>query len=232
MIFYDCNGNERHFDELTKFSSEGWCSEVYQYDSNMMLKKYRDSCFRRLRLNKDVCDIIQRIDSPHIYKINDLLFSKNEKKSPVAAYTYQYVKSDHVDILTMPTEYMIYNMNELSKLFTKFSDYHIRVGDLKTENTVLQKDNIVLIDLDLFRKVLMSKGRVNKRNQLDLLYLFKDLLSDCAYIYDYSDDFLDSIIEIFANCSKSADGVLEVQKQFQKHKYPVDYINKYTKNKI
>jgi len=243
MIFYDYNGNEHEFD-LSNRIGNGWCGEVYQYESELVLKKYRDLCHKRLRLKKDVYDIVKDINSPHIVEINELLFKKKREDSifsvlglenvAVDAYTCKYIKADAIDILNTPTEYLIHNMNELSKLFTELSRHGVRVEDLKASNTIIQEDKIVLIDFDLFHKVLMTNKRLDRLNQLDLLLLFKEIISDCVWEYEYEFDLIDSIDEVF-KCSQyfgASAPIVEVSKQLQKYKYPIDYLRKYTDKKI
>lgn len=230
MKFYDYYGQVHNYDLSDKINhNQGLCGEVYRCDSQWLLKKYRDHCSSDLRLSKDLYDVMKEIDSEHLVEIRDLLFQEKRESemTPIDAYTCRYVQPYADDILLMPTDYLTYNMNELSKVFTKFSECSIRVDDVKGENAIMQKDKIVLIDIDLFYKVMMNKGELDNLNQLDLLKLFKEMLSSCVYEYEHNLAFLNSISEIFEGSSR----VLDVIQKFQSYKYPVDYINEYTKNR-
>lgn len=52
MTFYDCYGNEKHFDKLINLSSEGCCGEVSFYSPDELLKVYRKTCHDNSRLKK------------------------------------------------------------------------------------------------------------------------------------------------------------------------------------
>ncbi len=225
MKYYDCSGVEHEFD-LSDNIGHGWCGDVYRYDSEWVLKKYRDFCSGRLRLKKDIYDIVKELDSKYIVEFKDLLFKDKDAKAktPIDGYTCRYVRPEMVDILSMPTDYLTDNIDEISKVFAELSNRGVRVSDLKGSNVIIQNDKIVLIDIDLFHRVRTGKKKLNRLNQLDLLYLFKEILSDSVYEYEHNFNYLDVIDDVFADFSKSSDSVLEVQKQFQKYKCPADYL--------
>lgn len=70
--------------------------------------------------------------------------------------------------------YLLENIEKLEKLFETFSDYKICVEDVKRRNTVINRNEIIIIDPDLFyifnenaSKDFMSL--VNKRKLLELV---------------------------------------------------------------
>ena len=70
--------------------------------------------------------------------------------------------------------YLLENIEKLEKLFETFSDYKICVEDVKRRNTVINRNEIIIIDPDLFyifnenaSKYFMSL--VNKRKLLELV---------------------------------------------------------------
>ena len=70
--------------------------------------------------------------------------------------------------------YLLENIEKLEKLFETFSDYKICVEDVKRRNTVINRNEIIIIDHDLFyifnenaSKDFMSL--VNKRKLLELV---------------------------------------------------------------
>lgn len=243
MVLYDYNGNEYEFDLSNKIG-DGFCGNVYRYDNEFVLKQYRDLCPNCLRLKRNIYDAIKEINSPHVVEIINLLYKNKIEKSknsliglrnkPISGYTCKYIKPDKVDILTTPTEYLIYNMNELNKVFTEFSKRNIRANDVKIENVVMKNDKIVLIDLDLFHKVMIKDKNLERLNQIELLRLFRDIVSDSIYDCEYNVDFIESVERMFnlSMFTKETDLISEVIKQFQKYKYPVDYIYEYTKNRL
>ena len=243
MVLYDYEGNEHEFDLSDKIGN-GFCGEVYRYDSEFVLKKYRESCPNCLKLKRNIYEAIKEINSPHVVEIINLLYTNKigNSNSPlfglrnksISGYMCKYIKPDKIDILSIPTEYLLYNINELNKVFTEFSNRNIRAIDVKVENVVMQNDKIVLIDLDLFRKGMLRDKRIERLNQIDLLHLFRDMVSDSIFDCEYNIDFLESIEKIFdlSKFTKETDLILEITKQFQKYKYPVDYIYEYTKNRL
>ncbi len=70
--------------------------------------------------------------------------------------------------------YLLENIEKLEKLFETFSDYKICIEDVKRRNTVINRNEIIIIDPDLFyifnenaSKDFMSL--VNKRKLLELV---------------------------------------------------------------
>ena len=70
--------------------------------------------------------------------------------------------------------YLLENIEKLEKLFETFSNYKICVEDVKRRNTVINRNEIIIIDHDLFyifnenaSKDFMSL--VNKRKLLELV---------------------------------------------------------------
>lgn len=241
MLFYDCYGNEYEFDLSNKVGN-GNCGEIYRYDSEWVLKYYYDTCCDDYRLRKGIYDIIQEIKSPYIAEVKDLLFKEKINddvsdldfffdKHVIDAYTCRYIRPDNIDILTTSTDYLVDNMNELSKLFFEFAKYDIGTFDVKPDNAIVQSDKIVLIDLDLFKKSRVSGDELEEMNQKRLLHFIRCLLMDCMLAYGYHRDLISSMNYMFRNIryNSGANVVLEVAKEFQKYKYPIDCIKEYKK---
>lgn len=206
MIFYDCNGNEKHFDTLIPLSSEGCCSEVSFYSPDELLKIYHKTCHDNCKLKKYVYDVIKELKSSHMYEITSLLFDKKIsglyfdeshifKMNPIDAYTCKYVKPDDINILTMSTDYILDNMYEISKIFSYLSLKEIRTQDVKPQNTILTSDKIILIDIDCFDRVDVSLDSLNRRNQFDIFRLLQNLFLDCIDKYASIDDDIKELIE-------------------------------------
>ena len=101
-------------------------------------------------------------------------FSK-KKSFVIDAYTAKYYSGNNlVNVMFEQKNYLLENIEKLEKLFETFSDYKICVEDVKRRNTVSNRNEIIIIDPDLFyifnenaSKDFMSL--VNKRKLLELV---------------------------------------------------------------
>ncbi len=241
MVFYDIMNREHRFDNLEKIG-EGCCGTVYKYDPEWVIKHYNKTCSDDYRLSKFIYDLIRQINSSHIAEVKDLLFEQKIediifdvnfffKHRPIDAYTCRYIKEDRFDMLTTPTDYVLDNMNEISKIFNIFSENGIRTNDVKAANAIVQTDKVVLIDLDGFEKVNVSCLGLNAFNQRQILHLFRGLLLNSICEYDYDSRLTLGLYDLFdfSSISIDADVVSELQNRISGYKYPIDAIKKYKK---
>ena len=98
----------------------------------------------------------------------------------VDAYTAKYYPEEPINVLYEHTDYLLDNFNELEILFKIFSYNGIVTDDVKGENTVLNKNSIIIIDPDAFYTSKESQKNLLIWNKKELLHLFKSLLLDSA----------------------------------------------------
>jgi len=224
MKYYDCSGNVIKVKLLNKVGS-GHCGEVYFCNDEWVIKQYFDKCVSDFRLSKEVYEATKIIDSDYIATIGELLYKKPNSKM-VDAYTCKYIKPSDINILETDINYMFDNMSALSHVFSAFTELGIQVKDVKCDNTILQDDKIVLIDIDLFQKYTNSNKKLLEiRNRAQTLNLFRALLINCIQKNDYSEVFCCKVYSLFNYdlYDKNDDLVSEVAKKFVNCKYPIDY---------
>lgn len=227
MKYYDSNGNLHEFN-VSGSIGQGYCGDVYKYNDDYVFKRYHENCSERLRLKKEIYDPIKEINSDYIMEIKDLLYKGKDikKDTSIDGYTSRYIKPENIDILSESTDYLIDNIGEIGKTFTKLAEYNIRVADLKASNVIMKKDKIVLIDIDMFHKENGPMKEIEKNNKRDLLYLFKSILTAAVFDYQHNFKYLDAIDDMIEECSKGRDVVAKVQKTLVKYNCPEDYFRK------
>lgn len=245
MIYYNSEGKKIEFKKnKDKFINNGYCANVYKYDSKYAIKIYNHNCNKEYRLKKDMFYEIDDIKSDNLVKIYDTLYKKNIQNSLkkfifttlykendflnnyiIDGYLMKYYEPSKLNILETDIEYMLQNMYQLEKLFNIFTNKSILVQDVKIGNIILGENNIVIIDPDLFDKVSYSYELLRSINNSELLKLFKSL-----FIYHYK--FLKNKIPNFEekndklfnmNLNDSVDVTSKISKKMRKLKYPIGY---------
>lgn len=175
-------------DEL-EFLNSGECAKV-RYNSEIIFKEYyHDS---ECRLTPEIFDILKNIDNSHFMKIYDIYSEMSTfelaqyilKQRPfiVDAYTAKFYPEEPINVLYEHTDNLLENLNELEILFKIFSYNGIVTDDVKRTNTVLNKNEIIIIiiDPDAFYISKESPKDLLVRNKKELLYIFKSLLLHSA----------------------------------------------------
>lgn len=195
MKYYDSNGILREFSVTEPFDSGG-NAEVFKIENNtQVLKKYKDPLQQtKWKIDYELFEILKHINNFHFIHLLEryydyMKYSEDSinciKEWPewslIDAYTYDYVEEDKIDLLTMPIDYLLTNLDEMEKLFFSFAKEGITVGDLTANNVVLNQNGIVIIDPDGFsiRTIRMEDdySRVLKVNREWLCDLFRSLLN-------------------------------------------------------
>ena len=136
--------------------------------------------------------ILKNIDNSHFMKIYDIYSEMSTfelaqyilKQRPfiVDAYTAKFYPEEPINVLYEHTDNVLENLNELEILFKIFSYNGIVTDDVKRTNTVLNKNEIIIIiiDPDAFYISKESPKDLLVRNKKELLYIFKSLLLHSA----------------------------------------------------
>lgn len=224
-------------DELEFLNSEEYAK--VRYNSDIIFKEYyHDS---ECRLTTEMFDILKNIDNSHFMKIYEIYSEMNTlelaqyilKQRPfiVDAYIAKYYPEEQINVLYESIDYLLDNFNELEILFKIFSYNGIVTDDVKRTNTVLNKNEIIIIDPDAFYTSKESQKDILIRNKKELLYLFKSILLDSAKKNENCKEWLlintkfnsyltDFEIEENTNITK------ELSKRLGYVKRPIDYFIK------
>lgn len=176
-------------DEL-EFLNSGWCGKV-RYNGKFIFKEYYHDCDYKYKLIPEMFDILKDIDNSHFMKMYDIYSEMSTlelaqyilKQRPfiVDAYTAKFYPEEPINVLYEHTDNLLENLNELEILFKIFSYNGIVTDDVKRTNTVLNKNEIIIIiDPDAFYISKESPKDLLVRNKKELLYIFKSLLLHSA----------------------------------------------------
>lgn len=158
MEYYNTKGEPVSI-EVETLKNHGTCGNIYQIKRDIYLKEYKESTSLKGRLDYQMFQFLKEINSPFTNTVFDLYYEKRKFgdanqiiAKPVCfqtdAYLFQFLKERKIDILKMPIDYLIYNVEELEKLMILFAENKVKANDLKRDNTVFSGSKIVLIDLD------------------------------------------------------------------------------------
>ena len=185
-------------DEL-EFLNSGWCGKA-RYNGKFIFKEYYHDCDYKYKLIPEMFDILKDIDNSHFMKMYDIYSEMSTleldqyilKQRPfiVDAYTAKYYPEEPINVLYEHINYLLDNFNELEILFKIFSYNGIVTDDVKGENTVLNKNSIIIIDPDAFYTSKESQKNLLIWNKKELLHLFKSLLLDSARENESFENFL------------------------------------------
>lgn len=232
MKYYDENGKEIIIPDSV-FSVEdnhGKCGTIYKFSDDLCIKRYdRDIYFDYCLLNTSIYDDLKTIKSDNLVDIKMPLYKDN--KSIIDAYLLTYYKEQYDDFLEIPTEYLLYNLEEILKLIKEISEYKIRLDDLKRENIILTKDNIVLIDPDRwYYKFKDSEKEIEKLNINNIMAMFSKITKESL-----KNNYLDFLIEnniydyvisdkLFPLTSNKDRAMKVLSKRLKGYKRPIDYV--------
>ena len=235
MIYYTKDNNKIFIPNsiLNKENGHGKCGTVYKYNDDLCIKIYnRGIDFDHCLLNTDIYEDLKKIKSDNLVDIKMALYKDKENKSITDAYLLTYYEEKYDDFLEIYTDYLLYNLEEIFKLIKEISIFKIRLHDLKRENLILTKDNIVLIDPDRwYYKFKDSEKEIEKLNINNIMAMFSKITKESL-----KNNYLDFLIEnnlyhyIISNklfpLTSNKNKVMKVlSKRLNGYKRPIDYIH-------
>ena len=234
MKYYDENGKEIIIPDSV-FSVEdnhGKCGTIYKFSDDLCIKRYdRDIYFDYCLLNTSIYDDLKTIKSDNLVDIKMALYKDKENKSITDAYLLTYYEEKYDDFLEIYTDYLLYNLEEIFKLIKEISIFKIRLHDLKRENIILTKDNIVLIDPDRwYYKFKDSEKEIEKLNINNIMAMFSKITKESL-----KNNYLDFLIEnnlydyvisnkLFPLTSNKDRAMKVLSKRLNGYKRPIDYV--------
>ncbi len=229
MEYFTIDNKKVIIDEsiLSNFINNGEYGNVYRYNENQCIKIYNDKEFKiKFFLTTYLYNYLKEISSTNLVSIDELLFKDNKYMFQADAYIMEYYEAIYQNILLVPSDYLIENLEKLLILSKELSKKHIIIDDLKKDNTIFTEDKIVLIDIEhyiLDRNI--SQREISKINNSTISCLFNQItLNELKKYYD------SQIGAIYANklfpvTSRSDTQVKVLSKRLSGYKTPLDYIN-------
>lgn len=234
MKYYDENDKEIIIpdDVLNNEVGHGYCATIYRYSDDLCFKRYDrgitlDYNFLKTAIYKDLTNI----DHINLVDIKKILYKDKKYKYTADAYLVSYYNEIYKDFLEVPTEYLLYNIEEIFKLMKKLSEYKIRIDDFKRENIILTENNIVLIDPDCwYYKFKDSDKEIEKDNINNTMAMFNQITEN-SLKNDYLDFLIENNLYYYVISSKlfpltgSKDRAMKVlTKRLNGYKRPIDYV--------
>lgn len=213
MRFYNIDGEVNNYHLLSKIGG-GSYSRVYMLSPFQCIKIFREL---DNGINYEDVDFINSLNLDNFYKIYSLLFNKT---GIFRGYTMKYYIPIYESIFLKSSEYTLDNFYSIEKSIDILSKHNIFIPDLHSDNVVLGKDEITVIDTDIYSKaMLFDNDKLSMRNKRALFNLFRMIYIDnlCSYHY-YNDNDIGVINNLFDFDNPSKVKVL------MKYKYPIDYI--------
>lgn len=159
---------------------------------NSIIYKINNKCIKLIKndIDLEIVNIIKDMKLDNYYKIYSVLNN---------SYIYKYYVKDNINILNMPSIYTINNFMNIYKSIYKLTENNILVRDLHDNNVILNKDNIIVIDVDLYKKC--NEKDLYYKNMKSLIVLFR-MIYKYSITYNYvlnSNErlMLDKIIKLF-----------------------------------
>ena len=224
-VIDDRLGKIRLYDK--QFLGSGCYGKVYKGSNDKCFKLCKSEYFGNSFIY--IYDVIKNNNLQGFYKLISLLYSNSKdarKKENPIGYEYQYIKKEDVDILTMPIEYTLDNLDALYNSISILNANKIRCLDLQEGNVIMNCDSITAVDIDLYCGMYEGE-RLEKYNVYDLELLFQYLYKDAMDKYhkgEYSNEvkqLLSSLFMIY-----ECNGIDNVYRKLKSYKYPIEYVNK------
>ena len=239
MKYYDRNCQTTEFDiQQMEKVGKGECAQVYRYQSDKILKVYFSTTVLEARLQPRVFDILKDIENEHLMKIyqlysdmnylSQILYKMKCLSFTTDAYTAEYYQEQKINALEEPTEYLLDNVKELEDLFDIFTKKQAITWDVKRANTVMDSNNIIIIDPDLFYISKLSNVYTARTNKMNLLRLVRSILYWASTEQqDYQKLEREITIELDeTNISGKTNVTDYLYKKLKYSKKPIDYFRK------
>lgn len=232
MEVYTLDGNKNDFNTSNLFK-QGFFGKIYLTDDNKCFKVFKQPLEREesLDFEEDTFNEIKELKLDNFYELYDLYY--NEELTQILGYLSRYYQSENIDILTMPTDYTLNNLCLLYNSFKKLSEHNIYTNDMHSNNVIVNRSNIIVIDVDLYYKgETIEEGfplDVFRENISNLNDLFLDIYFSSLNNHIFSSKYdkinmARKIQRLFTMTTTSS--VEPIIKKLIKYKYPIDYLRK------
>lgn len=232
MVYYNRKLEKIDLSSM-KYMTSGGCASIY-HNNDIVFKRYYHNTSYSMRLNSDMFDLLKQIDNPHFIKLIDiyskmnyLVLLKNRislSNFKVDGYTAKYYTDNTVDVLYENVNYILENFCELEKLFKLFSDNKIVATDVRRDNVIIGKKDIIIIDPDLFYITNTVNSQIELKNKTKLLKLFRSILVDAVSNFPLYGKYIKYIDEELCNIEikENTDVTYEISKKLNYVKKPIE----------
>ena len=189
---------------------------------NICIKEYYNYTDLDGIIDEDVFNTLKFIDNKHFVK---LLSLRKDMLNKIIGYTYKYVDALNLRIVDLSRDYTLENLADLEELISEFNRLSVLIRDTNGSNLLLQENNVVIIDPDLY-EIDYSKtiDELNIHNKQMILNYFYYKFMSC--FRGYSFEYLHTMDRLF-DIDIKEDTILsdEMRKKLVDEK-PIDTIRK------
>ncbi len=224
------NGEKVYFDNanLLCVSNFGF---IYR-DGNLTIKKYNDEDLSDydLRITEDVFNAVKGVDSKALLHLRDcysdllnLYEDPDYDEVGVTGYTYDFIEEDNEPMIDKPMEYTLNSIHELDILVKELNKRRILLEDPKPGNSLVTKDNLVIIDPDLFE---INQNDSELRNNYSVVnkYIALKWARENSIIDEYEFNCLKRMLFDDFDNDFNTDYYNSMKKRLSRFKSPKDYL--------
>lgn len=127
---------------------QGTFGDVYDYGDGKVIKILPEPS---VYCSYQIMATIKRLKLFNFYRIYDILSSKKSEKKYVGCITSYHI-AEPIDILEMPSEWLIENYEKLYEDMIKIGEAKIAIYDTVPCNCIINSSGITIIDTDRYKE--------------------------------------------------------------------------------
>ena len=214
-----------NLDELKRINVDKVTNSlIYRY-KDLIIKKYWYCT--EYAITDEVFDILCTIDNSSFIKLYEMFtiitddkyeekYSKFlQRKSSFSkdGYTAKYYQIDSINPLLEYSSYLINSIESLKELVEILSNYKIMMSDTKIENTIINKNGIIIIDPDYYELSNQNIEMIKNNNYKELLQLLNMIFIKYARFKNIFNNLDDN---------NPFESICYIEKELKKVKRPID----------
>ena len=224
------NGEKVYFDnaDLLCVSNFGF---IYR-DGNLTIKKYNDEDLSdyALRITEDIFNEVKDVDSKALLHLRDcysdllnIYDDYDYNEVGVTGYTYDFIEEDSEPMIDKPMYYTLNSIHELDLLVKEFNKRRILLEDPKAGNSIVTKDNLVIIDPDLFE---LNQSDIELRNNYLVAnrYIAYKWAREYSIIDEGEFNALKNMLCRYSDSDFNTDYYGSMKRRLLKYKTPREYL--------
>ena len=195
------NGKELIY-EGAKHIVDSRFADIYKFEE-ITIKKYYDSVSPNLRITKDVFNEVSQVDKNALLKLRECFTEvikpykgMDYEEECVTGYTYDYIEAYNQKMIEMPMEYTLNTIHEFDILIKELNKRGILLEDPNKGNSIITKDNLVIIDPDLF-EINQSEEALRENYEIANRYIMQKWAMEYPLIEEYERQ--EMMIQIFGD---------------------------------
>lgn len=228
MRLYRKDGHSFSFDNTSPIDY-GSFGKIYRLPSDICYKIFSSSLAiygTNSQFDEEIFNILKSLNLKNFYELYEIFY--NKALTRILGYSSKYYESEDIDILTLPTDYLLNNLYNIYDDIKKISKENIIVSDLHDGNVILNSNKMIIIDTDLYHKSFFNRDNedIFKSNLYSLCSLFTCICYEALDMYHENEDIpnKERLNSLFRPSKDNS--IDNVCKKLIRYKYPIDYLSK------